>query len=294
MNELKLKAMAKINLGLDVLRKREDGYHELRMIMQSIYLYDQIELRRRKQPGIQVEVNLSYLPVGEDNLVYRAAKLLMDEFSIKEGVHIRLQKYIPVAAGLAGGSSDAAAVLVGMNRMFALKLSQEELMKRGVKIGADVPYCIMRGTALAEGIGEKLTRLPNTPEMHVLLAKPPVHVSTPFVYGNLKVNELEYHPDIDGQIQAIRDGDLYTMAEKMGNVLETVTIPAYPVIQDIKDCMMQQGAVNAMMSGSGPTVFGLFDDQQKAQKAYERMLESGLAKNVFLTRFFHIRENSNQ
>lgn len=294
MNELKLKAMAKINLGLDVLRRREDGYHELRMIMQSIYLYDQIELRRRKQPGIQVEVNLSYLPVGEDNLVYRAAKLLMDEFSIKEGVHIRLQKYIPVAAGLAGGSSDAAAVLVGMNRMFALKLSQEELMKRGVKIGADVPYCIMRGTALAEGIGEKLTRLPNTPEMHVLLAKPPVHVSTPFVYGNLKVNELEYHPDIDGQIQAIRDGDLYTMAEKMGNVLETVTIPAYPVIQDIKDCMMQQGAVNAMMSGSGPTVFGLFDDQQKAQKAYERMLESGLAKNVFLTRFFHIRENSNQ
>lgn len=294
MNELKLKAMAKINLGLDVLRRREDGYHDLRMIMQSIYLYDQIELRKKQQPGIQVEVNLSYLPANEDNLVYRAAKLLMDEFAIIEGVQIRLQKYIPVAAGLAGGSSDAAAVLVGMNRMFGLNLSQEQLMERGVKIGADVPYCIMRGTALAEGIGERLTRLPNAPEVHVLLAKPPIHVSTQFVYGNLKANALKAHPDIDGQIQAIRDGNLYAMADKMGNVLETVTIPAHPVIREIKDCMMEQGAVNAMMSGSGPTVFGLFDDQQKAQAAYDRMMESGLAKQVFLTRFFHVRENGNQ
>lgn len=294
MNELKLKAMAKINLGLDVLRKREDGYHDLRMIMQSIYLYDQIELHKTQQPGIQVGVNLSYLPANEDNLVYRAAKLLMDEFAINEGVQIRLQKYIPVAAGLAGGSSDAAAVLVGMNRMFGLNLSQEQLMERGVKIGADVPYCIMRGTALAEGIGEQLTRLPNAPEVHVLLAKPPIHVSTQFVYGSLKANELTEHPDIDGQIQAIRDGDLYAMADKMGNVLETVTIPAHPVIQEIKDCMMEQGAVNAMMSGSGPTVFGLFDEQKKAQAAYDRMMESGLAKQVFLTRFFHVRENGNQ
>lgn len=294
MNELKLKAMAKINLGLDVLRKREDGYHDLRMIMQSIYLYDQIELQKMQQSGIQVEVNLSYLPVNEDNLVYRAAKLLMDEFQLDGGIKIRLQKYIPVAAGLAGGSSDAAAVLVGMNRMFDLKLTQRQLMERGVKLGADVPYCIMRGTALAEGIGEKLTRLPNPPDVHVLLAKPAIHVSTQFVYGNLKAAELTEHPDIDGQIQAIRDGDLYAMAEKMGNVLETVTIPAHPVIQEIKDCMKDNGAVNAMMSGSGPTVFGLFDDQQKAQKAYDRMMESGLAKQVFLTRFFHVRDNNSQ
>lgn len=294
MDELKLKAMAKINLGLDVLRKREDGYHDLRMIMQSIYLYDQIELSRKSEPGIQVEVNLSYLPVGEDNLVYRAAKLLMDEFAITDGVTIRLQKYIPVAAGLAGGSSDAAAVLVGINRMFNLKLSQEELMKRGVKIGADVPYCIMRGTALAEGIGEKLTRLPNTPEVHVLLAKPAIHVSTQFVYGNLRASELTEHPDIDGQIDAVKRGDIYAMAEKMGNVLETVTIPAHPVIQDIKDHMMEHGAINSMMSGSGPTVFGLFDDQQKAKEAYESMQASGLAKNVFLTRFFHVRESGGQ
>lgn len=291
MKELKLKAMAKINLGLDVLRKREDGYHDLRMIMQSIYLYDQIKLCKTAQPGIQVQVNLSYLPVNEDNLVYRAAKLLIDEFAIREGVQIHLQKYIPVAAGLAGGSSDAAAVLVGMNQMFELGLTQEELMKRGVRIGADVPYCIMRGTALAEGIGEKLTRLPAAPEAYVLLAKPAVHVSTQFVYGNLRAGELTSHPDIDGQIQAIRDGDLSAVAAKMGNVLETVTIPAHPVIQDIKDCMMQHGAVNAMMSGSGPTVFGLYDDEEKAKAAYAKMQESKLAKNVYLTRFFHVKEN---
>lgn len=288
MKELKLKAMAKINLGLDVLRKREDGYHDLRMIMQSIYLYDQITLNVIKRPGILVCTNLSYLPVNEDNLVYRAAKLLMDEFSIEDGLRIELKKYIPVAAGLAGGSSDAAAVLVGVNRLFRLGLSREELMKRAIHIGADVPYCVMRGTALAEGIGEKLTSLPNAPGLHVVLAKPPIHVSTGFVYGNLKANELKYHPDIDAQAKAICDGDARAMADLMGNVLETVTIPAYPVIADIKDCMMRQGAMNAMMSGSGPTVFGLFDEKEKAQKAYEELSQGNLAKQVFLTKFFMV------
>lgn len=285
--KLRLKAMAKVNLGLDVLRRREDGYHDLRMIMQSIYLYDQIELQMTETKGIKVSVNLSYLPVNEDNLVYKAAKLLIDEFGIECGVQINLRKYIPVAAGLAGGSSDAAAVLVGMNRMFRLKLTQQELMDRGVKLGADIPYCIMRGTALAEGIGEKLTRLPKAPDTYVLLAKPPVHVSTQFVYRNLKADQLTVHPDIDGQIRAIKDGDFYGMAERMGNVLETVTIPAYPVIQEIKDTMMNAGAVNAMMSGSGPTVFGLFDDRQKAEAAYQILEQGEIAKNVFLTKFFH-------
>ncbi len=289
MKELKLKAMAKINLGLDVLRRREDGYHDLRMVMQSIYLYDQIILRQINTPGIQVITNLSYLPTNEDNLVYRAAKLLAEEFGIEQGLQIELKKYIPVAAGLAGGSSDAAAVLVGVNRMFSLGLSQEELMLRGVKIGADVPYCIMRGTALAEGIGERLTRLPDAPECHVLLAKPPIHVSTGFVYGNLHADRLTYHPDIDAQVQAIRDGDFCRMAECMGNVLETVTIPAHPVIQEIKDCMMRAGAVKAMMSGSGPTVFGLFDDREKAQQAFEQLDRGEMAKSVFLTKFFHNR-----
>lgn len=287
MRELKLKATAKINLGLDVLRKREDGYHDLRMIMQSIYLYDQVEIRESREPGIRLTVNLGYLPSNEDNLMYRAAKLLMDEFEITKGVELTLKKYIPVAAGLAGGSADAAAVLVGLNRLFRLGLTQEELMKRGVRIGADVPYCIMRGTALAEGIGDRLTRLPDAPDLHVLLAKPPVHVSTQFVYGNLKADRLVCHPDIDGQVEAIRAGDKARLAELMGNVLETVTIPAHPVISQIKDRMLTHGALNAMMSGSGPTVFGLFDDQERARFAYEELAGGELARSVFLTRFFH-------
>ena len=213
MKKIRLKAMAKINLGLDVVRKREDGYHEVRMIMQTIRMYDQIELEPTEAPGIRVSTNLNYLPTNEDNLVYKAAKLLMDEFDVKKGLNIGLRKFIPVAAGMAGGSSDAAAVMVGVNRLFHLNLSQKELMERGVKIGADVPYCILRGTALAEGIGEKLTHLPPAPAGYVLIAKPGIHVSTKFVYTNLKANELESHPDIDGQIQAIRSGDLKKVAE---------------------------------------------------------------------------------
>lgn len=285
--EMKLKAMAKINLGLDVLRRRSDGYHDLRMIMQTVYLYDQIKIAEKETSGITLTTNAGYLPVNEDNLVYKAAKLLMEEFGIEQGVRIHLKKYIPVAAGLAGGSSDAAAVLVGINRMFRLGLSKEDLKKRGVKIGADVPYCIMRGTALAEGIGDVLTPLPAAPDMHVVLAKPPIHVSTGFVYTNLKADQLAYHPDIDAQVDAIRAGDGYAMAKLMGNVLETVTIPAYPVIEEIKEEMKRAGALGAMMSGSGPTVFGLFDDAKKAQAAYEGLRNGSLAKNVYLTKFFH-------
>lgn len=293
MKELKLKAMAKINLGLDVLKKREDGYHELRMIMQTIRLYDKVQLTVTEAPGIRVKTNLNFLPVNEDNLVWRAAGLLMDEFGIQKGIFINLEKHIPVAAGLAGGSSDAAAVLVGMNRLFRLGLSREALMERGVKLGADVPYCILRGTALAEGIGERLTRLPEPVPCHVLIAKPKVHVSTKFVYGSLKANELKEHPDIDGQIAALEEGDLYGLAKRMGNVLETVTIPAFPVIQDIKNEMCRMGAANAMMSGSGPTVFGLFDDKAAARRAYEKLKKGSLAKQVYLTEFFYNGGNRN-
>lgn len=291
MKKIRLKAMAKINLGLDVVRKREDGYHEVRMIMQTIRMYDQIKLEPTEEPGIRVSTNLNYLPTNEDNLVYKAAKLLMDEFDVKKGLNIGLRKFIPVAAGMAGGSSDAAAVMVGVNRLFHLNLSQKELMERGVKIGADVPYCIVRGTALAEGIGEKLTHLPPAPAGYVLIAKPGIHVSTKFVYTNLKANELESHPDIDGQIQAIRSGDLKKVAELCGNVLETVTIPAYPVIEEIKDVMKKGGALNACMSGSGPTVFGLFDDREKAKAVYENLYGGELAKQVYLTTFFNNRKS---
>ena len=284
MRELKLKAKAKINLGLDVVRKREDGYHEVRMIMQMINLYDKITLRKKTEPGITVTANLSYLPVNEDNLVYRAAKLLMDEFQVDGGLEIELQKYIPVAAGMAGGSTDAAAVMVGVHRIFQLGLNKKQLMERGVKIGADVPFCIMRGTALAEGIGEELTPLPAMPHCSLVIAKPKIHVSTKFVYGNLKVGELTEHPDIDGQVQALRENNLEQLVTRMGNVLETVTIPAYPVIDEIKHTMMKYGAMGAMMSGSGPTVFGIFEKEDKAQEVCRLLKKEKAAKQVYLVR----------
>lgn len=296
---LGLKAYGKINLGLDVLRKREDGYHEVRMIMQTVGLYDRIDLVWREQPGIKVETNLYYLPNNENNLVYQAARLLMEEFGIRQGVYIKLRKFIPVAAGMAGGSSDAAAVLFGVNKMFGLGLSMEQLMERGVRIGADVPYCVMRGTALSEGIGEILTPLPSVPQCQVLIAKPGISVSTRFVYENLHANELrsEQHPDIDAIVQAIGQGDIYKTAACLGNVLETVTIPNYPVIARIKEKLMDLGAIGALMSGSGPTVFGLFTNPRAAAAAYERMRYgegTSLARQVYLTSFYNRREQEAQ
>ena len=294
MDKIQLKALAKINLGLDVLRRREDGYHEVKMIMQTIGLHDDLEIRKTKTPGIQVKTNLYYLPTNENNLVYKAAKLLMDEFQIQDGVSIQLKKRIPVAAGMAGGSSDGAAVLWGINQMYGLGLSMQALMERGVRLGADVPYCIQRGTALAEGIGEKLSVLPPMPKCTILIAKPGISVSTKFVYENLHANDLkpEQHPDVDSMIEAMRQKDLGLLCSRMGNVLETVTIPAYPVIQEIKDLMLEQGAVGALMSGSGPTVFGLFTNPKAAAKAHEEMrfgAGAELAKQVYLTNFYNPR-----
>lgn len=287
MLEMRMKALAKINLGLDVLRRREDGYHEVRMIMQTLRMYDKITIKKTKEPGIRLKSNLFFVPEDEGNLAYRAAKLLMDEFQVQEGVFIDLQKFIPVAAGMAGGSSDAAAVLYGINRMFHLNLSKKQLMERGVQIGADVPYCILRGTVLAEGIGEKLAPLPPMPSCRVLVAKPPISVSTKFVYENLKLAEIEKHPRIDRLLEGIKEANLYKIAFYMGNVLETVTIPNYPVIARIREEMLQLGALNAMMSGSGPTVFGLFDDNELAMHAYTKMREGNLAKQVYLTGIYN-------
>lgn len=289
MDTISLKALAKINLGLDVVRRREDGYHEVRMVMQTIHLYDRLDMEKTAHQEIDLSTNLSYLPVNENNLVYRAGKLLMDEFGITDGVKVYLNKRIPVAAGMAGGSTDAAAMLYGMNELFELGLSREQLMERGVKIGADVPYCLMRGTALAEGIGEKLTPLAPMVKCPVLIAKPAISVSTKFVYQNLKLDAQTKHPDIDGLIADIRRQDLMAIAGDMGNVLESVTIPNYPVIAEIKEKMMDCGAINAMMSGSGPTVFGLFEEEETAQLAYQRMKESGLAKQVYLTTIYNNR-----
>ena len=289
-NDISLKALAKINLGLDVVRHREDGYHEVRMIMQTIQLYDRLDIKRTQEPGIQIQTNLSFLPVNENNLIYKAAKLLMDEFSITDGVSVKLDKRIPVAAGMAGGSTDAAAMLIGVNRLFSLGLTKRELMERGVQIGADVPYCIMRGTALAEGIGEALSPLPPMVKCPVLIAKPSISVSTKFVYQNLKLDDTTIHPDIDRLIDDIKAKNLHDIAAHMGNVLETVTIPNYPVIDEIKKHMLSNGAVGAMMSGSGPTVFGLFDDEDTAKKAYKAMRSSHLARQVYLTSVYNNRK----
>ena len=284
---MRLRALAKINLGLDVVGKRADGYHEVRMIMQTIQMYDVLEIEKKEEPGITLTTNIPYVPTDERNLVYKAAKMLMDEFDIKEGLTMNLEKFIPVAAGMAGGSSDAAAAFVGVNRLFGLGLSEEALMERAVKVGADVPYCVMRGTALAEGIGEKLTRLPKVPYCYVLVGKPGVNVSTKTAYENLKLKDPEVvHPDIDGMVTAIRNGDLEGMISRMGNVFEPGIIRKYPVIQEIKDLMEHNGARKAMMSGSGPTVFGIFDNKEKMEQAAVALRESRLAKTVFATEVF--------
>lgn len=285
MDKIQLKALAKINLGIDVLRRREDGYHEVKMIMQTINLYDELKLKKIEKPEIQIQTNLPYLPTNESNLAYKAAKLLMEECKLSGGLLVEIQKKIPVAAGMAGGSTDAAAVLWGMNQMYHLGFSRQELMDRGLTLGADVPYCILRGTALAEGIGEKLRSLPPMPKCYILIAKPGVNVSTRFVYENLHANDLkaEQHPNVDVMIDALRKNDLVRLSSTMGNVLELVTIPAHPVIEEIKECMRNAGALGAMMSGSGPTVFGIFDTQPKARKAYRIVKASQLAKQVYLT-----------
>ena len=283
MREIRLRAMAKINLGLDVLGKRADGYHDLRMIMQTVGLFDRITLRVTKASGIRIQTNLGFLPADANNLAVRAAQLLFDEFGLEGGLFIDLEKHIPVAAGLAGGSSDAAAVLHGVNELFDLQLSREQLMERGLKLGADVPFCVLRGTALAEGVGEILTSTRPMPLCHILLAKPPIHVSTKFVFGNLRADEITDHPDIDGQLRALEEGDLKALADKMGNVLEDVTVPAYPIIREIKRKMTDGGAIGAMMSGSGPTVFGLFDDEHAAKEVFEMIRREGECRQVYLT-----------
>ncbi len=282
---MELKATAKINLGLDVLRKREDGYHDLRMVMQMTGMFDRISMfPRAGRPGISFRTNLPYIPANENNLAYRAAKILMDEFEVSDGLSINLQKFIPVAAGLAGGSTDAAAVLIGTNKLFHLGLSLEELMVRGKKLGADVPYCLLGGTALAEGIGEVLTPLPDMPSCSILLAKPPVSVSTKEVYGALRADEIEVHPDIDGMVEALKAGDLRGVCDRCANVLEDVTAPSRPVIGEMKQDMKKMGALCSIMSGSGPTVFGIFDDESSARKCRNHMRDKYSGSRIFLTR----------
>lgn len=285
MDSYLIKAYAKINLGLDVVRRLENGYHEVRMIMQTVGIHDELMLKRTEE-GITVTTDSGELPTDENNLIYKAAKLMLETYHISSGLHIHLKKNIPVAAGMAGGSTDAAATFKGINRLFDLDCTLEELMKLGVQIGADVPYCVMGGTALAEGIGEKLTSLNPAPDCYLLVAKPDIQVSTKYVYEHLDAEGIKKHPDIDGMVEAIWEESLQGILDRMGNVLESVTVEKYPIIQKIKDRMRELGALNSLMSGSGPTVFGIFISERQAREAYVQMEKEGLAKQLFVTTFY--------
>ena len=283
MERITINAMAKVNLGLDVLRRREDGYHEVNMVMQTVKLYDTLVLEAKEEEGITVRVDVGDIPTDENNLIARAARILYQHYPITKGVEITLTKRIPIAAGMAGGSTDAAATLVGMNHLFELGLNEERLKELGVRIGADVPYCIQGGTVLSQGIGEKLTVLPKAPDCFLVIAKPDLFISTKEVYEKLDAAALKWHPNIDAMVESIKQQDLTEIAANMGNVLETVTEREYPIISQLKQLLKEEGALNALMSGSGPTVFGIFSDEQKARKALEEVRRKKLALQSFVT-----------
>ncbi len=276
-----VKAYAKINLSLDVLGKREDGYHILKMIMQTIDLYDLLDIKRASK-GINISCNKSYVPIDEKNLAYKAADLFMKTYYIHEGIDIHIKKCIPVAAGLAGGSTDAAAVLKVMRNIYMPNTSDEDIMKIGLQIGADVPYCINGGTALCEGIGEKITKLNNFKNHVLIIVKPPFGVSTKEVYKNLDINRIKKHPDTELLLSSIENDDLNTLARNMKNVLENVTLNKHTILKNIKKEMINMGSIGTLMSGSGPTVFAFFNDMLRAQICYDRMKKK--YRETFITR----------
>ncbi|MBQ7360267.1 MAG: 4-(cytidine 5'-diphospho)-2-C-methyl-D-erythritol kinase [Lachnospiraceae bacterium] len=293
-HDLSLQAYAKVNLGLDVVRRLDNGYHEVKMIMQTVDIADTLYFKKIMS-GIQVTVEGEFIkdgivPADENNLIYKAAKQMFETYQIKGGVAIHLVKRIPVAAGMAGGSTDAAATYRGLNQLFEVGASVDELEKLAVKVGADVPYCISGGTALSEGIGEILTTLPDAPQCVLLVAKPDISVSTKYVYENLNLPSIKSHPDIDGMVQAIKAKDADGVWMRMANVLETVTVKAYPIIEKIKSEMMSDGAIKSLMSGSGPTVFGVYHTEAQAREALGAIVEKGLAKQVYVTKFVNPAE----
>lgn len=288
--EIKLFARAKINLLLDVHSKRPDGYHNVEMVMQALQLADIIKIRRQKT-GIKLVCDNKKLPLDERNLAYKAARLFLDRFSIKTGLEIQIIKKIPLCAGLGGGSADAAAVLKGLNKIFGTNLSKRDLIQIGKEIGADVPFCIIGGTALAKGIGEILTPLNNLPKTWFVLVKPPVDVSTAWVYRELDRIKLDRRPDVEGMLQAIRQRDIERIGALLCNVMEQVTADKYPVIREIKEYMMREGALGSLMTGSGPTVFGIFDNKTAAVQACKR-ISNRFCGDFFVTTNFVVGEGS--
>ena len=280
---LEKKAYAKINLGLDVTGKRDDGYHIVRMIMQNVDLYDTLTFEDNETGEICLTASSEKIPTDESNLICKVALQLKKEFGVSKGANIHLVKRIPVAAGMAGGSTDGAAAYVALNELWNLGLDKKKLCELAVKLGADIPYCIIGGTALAEGIGEKLTVISDMPACHIVIAKPAIDVSTGWVYKELDSRKIIEHPDIDGIRAAIEDGNIKAMCSLIGNVLEPVTAGKYTVIGDIEKILEDSGAVGAFMTGSGPTVFAVFDDEDKAKNGYEAVKRSALAPELFLS-----------
>lgn len=295
LSQLKLRAYAKVNLVLDVLRRRPDGYHDVRMVMQNLDLSDDLTFTiddnwsapdddsDSNDYKITISANREDIPTDEHNLIYKAIAQMFEMFNIKSAIHVHLEKHIPVEAGMAGGSTDCAAAIKAVNQMYELGLSMQEMMEIGVKLGADVPYCIMAATALSEGIGEVLTRVPSLKNCYVLVAKPKIRVSTAMVYKNLHLETIEKHPNVDGMLEGLATGNLDAICSHMENILETVTAVLYPEIDQLKDIMKQNGAKNAIMSGSGPTVFGIFEEEKTAKKVSEIILSQELANEVYVT-----------
>lgn len=283
MREVKCIANAKINLGLDVVRKREDGYHDLRMVMETIGLHDKLRLKKILKKEIILKTNLPYLPTDERNLVVQIIKYMKEQYTIAGGIFADLYKVIPVGAGLAGGSADAAQTIIGMNALFDLELSIEEMMAIGVRFGADIPYCIRGGAMLAEGIGDRLTSIAQPTVLELVVVKPKVSVSTPYVFKHLNAAEIKEHPDIDGLIRSLGQGDLKGIVAKMGNVLEEITFEGYPQVAHVKEAILETGAIGAMMSGSGSAVFGIYEDRKTCQKAAKTLGRHPLVRSVFVT-----------
>ena len=283
------RAYAKINLSLDVTGKREDGYHLVKMIMQTVDIYDTIRITRTEDLGIQLLTNSPLVPSGPDNLIWRAAQLMQQTYDLPGGVMIELKKRIPVAAGMAGGSSDAAAVFCGMRILYGIPASDRQLQELAVKLGADIPYCIAGATQLSEGIGEQLTKLPMAPQCQVIVVKPDINVSTAWVYKTLDGLKDIHHPDVDAMCDSIRKEDFHRMADLCGNVLEQVTGAEYPIIHELEQFLIGHGAAASMMTGSGPAVFALFDNAQKASETFEALKteKQFTACAKFLTRFVY-------
>jgi len=276
------KAPAKINLVLDVLRKRNDGYHEVEMVMTMIDLADRLELHELPDDKIVISSHSGYIPLDEKNLAFQAARLIKERYGVRKGVYIHLNKHIPVAAGLAGGSSDAAATLRGLNRLWGLNIPPDELRELGAELGSDVPFCVTGGTAIARGRGEKLEPIPSPPQCWVVLARPPVNVSTADIYGKLNVAAISRHPSAQAMREAIEAKDFERVCQNLGNVLEEVTMSLYPEVRRIKECMIRLGAEGVLMSGSGPSVFSLVRRESKVARIYNGL--RGFCKEVYAVR----------